>query len=313
MGAGWAATEDCRITVLQDRIEQLLNDISEETTRRKRAEAQAFTLQNDLQGLRDFYAGFESPSQDKSQETRDREADEKVVYVLHLEAMVALKAEHIRHASQIESDFVEILAESDEKYQRFLEEMQAQGFWPCGPGVITSGAQAPSSERFAQLKDFLKRRLCDKTKELVTQNLAGVTFPASYGGGDAVDQVSLIWAGILLQYMTPADGVVSQKGREVLTAIVSAIPSGLALDEAYEQQLSEWRESEEGLELIDGFNEIDEGEIRMLDIRHVLSGKYNSPDEDLFRFLYGTVNAAELCLNRNVVKSTLTENWTRFP
>jgi len=236
-------------------------------------------LQNDLQGLRDFYAGFESPLQDKSQETKDREADEKVVYDLHVEAMDALKAEHIRHATAIESDFVEVLAESHEKYQRLLEEMQAQGFWPGGPGVFSSGAQPPSSERFAQLKDFLKRRLCDKTKELVIQNLAGVTLPASYGGGDAVDRVSSIWAGILLHYMTPADGVVSQKGREVLTAIVSAIPSGLALDEAYEHQLDVWRESEEGMELINGFNEIEEGEIQMPDIRHVLSGRYNHPSD----------------------------------
>ena len=71
-------------------------------------------MQNDLQGVRDFYDGFESPLQDKSQETRDKEAHEKVVYDLHVEAMDALKAEHIRHASQIEADFVEVLAESDE-------------------------------------------------------------------------------------------------------------------------------------------------------------------------------------------------------
>jgi len=79
-------------------VASLLNDISEETTRRKRAEAQLLTTQNDLQGLRDFYAGFESPLQDKSQETKDAEADEKVVYDLHVEAMDALKAEHIAHA-----------------------------------------------------------------------------------------------------------------------------------------------------------------------------------------------------------------------
>ena len=94
--------------------------------------------------------------------------------------------------------------------------------------------------------------------------------------------------------------MVSQKSREVLTAIVSAIPSGLALDEAYEHQLDVWRESEGGMELIDGFNEIEEDKIQLLDIRHVLSGKYNHPSEEIFRFLYGTMNAAELCLNRNL-------------
>ena len=100
--------------------------------------------------------------------------------------------------------------------------------------------------------------------------------------------------------MTPADGRVSQKGREILTAIISAALSGLAIGEAYEHQLNVWRRSEEGAEIIESFNQIDETGIQMLDIRYVLSGKPPTPAEDLFRFLYDTMNAAELDMNRNL-------------
>ena len=160
---------------------------------------------------------------------------------LHLEAMNTLKAEHMAHAAAIEAEFVECFAESDAKFQRLLEEMEAQGFRSGAPGTSSSGAQASPPEVFAQLKDFLKRRMPDETKELVTQGLAGVILPAFYGGGDAVDRAVAIWAGLILPFMTPADGVVSRKHREVMTAILSAVPSGLALNEAYEHHLDVWK------------------------------------------------------------------------
>ena len=80
--------------------------------------------------------------------------------------------------------------------------------------------------------------------------------------------------------MTPADGVVSRKGREVLTAILAAVPSGLALHEAYEHHLEVWRESDEGKEVIEEFNEVDVDKFERLDIRHFLSGRYDDPSQD---------------------------------
>jgi hypothetical protein len=235
---------------LQNRINDLQNDFADETTRRKRAEAQVHTLQGDLQGLRDFYNDYESPIP-KTQETRDLDAAENTVYDLHLEAMNTLKDEHTAHVTSMETEFVETLAESDAKFQRLLEQMEAQGFRSGAPGTSSLDTQASPPEVFEQLKEFLKRRMPDETKELVNRGLAGAILPAFYGGGGAVDRAVSIWAGLIAPFMTPADGVVPRKGREVLTAILAAVPSGIALHEAYEHHLDVWRDSHEGKEVIE--------------------------------------------------------------
>ena len=69
----------------------------------------------------------------------------------------------------------------------------------------------------------------ESTQELVSRKLAGANLPPSYGDGDAVDRVLSIWAGLLISLMSPTSGVVPKKGREILTAVLAACPSGLAL------------------------------------------------------------------------------------
>ena len=167
-----------RETMLTERVDRLMTDIAEETQHRRLAEDQLLEAENNLQGLRDFYDKFESPLAPKSKETRDAEAADQVLYDLHVEAMDNLKAEHDAHIAAIEADFDKCRTEADERFQRLLEEVEAQGFRPGAPGTSSSGTQASTSEGFSQLKDFLKRRLSDDTKDLVTQGPAGVTLPA---------------------------------------------------------------------------------------------------------------------------------------
>ena len=155
------------------------------------------------------------------------------------------------HVAVIEAEFGESLADSERKFQSLLEEMEGQGFRSGAPGTSFLGTQATPPEVFELLKDFLKRRMPDETKDLVNQGLAGAILPAFYGGGSAVDRAVAIWAGLIAPFTTPADGVVSRKGREVLTAILAAVPSGLALHEAYKHHLDVWRESDEGKEVIE--------------------------------------------------------------
>ena len=94
-----------------------------------------------------------------------------------------------------------------------------------------------------------------------------------------MDRAVSLWAGVIAPFMTPADAVVPTKGREVLTAIIAA-PSGLALHEAYEHHLEVWRQSDEGQEVLGDFNNVDVNQIEPLDIRHFLSGQYDSPAQD---------------------------------
>ena len=96
--------------------------------------------------------------------------------------------------------------EAEEKYQLRLEEAEAQGFRRGTLGTSSSGAQACSSEAFRQLKDFLKRRMPDETKELMAQSFSGITLPAYYGDGDALDRICSLWAGVALPYMSRRQG-----------------------------------------------------------------------------------------------------------
>ena len=96
--------------------------------------------------------------------------------------------------------------------------------------------------------------------------------------------------------MTPTSGVVPKRGREILTAILAACPSGLALHEAYHHHLEVWRESEEGQEIIHDF---DDGRYEDWFLRF-LSGRFEDSSRDPFLFLYKTMNLAELSASRNL-------------
>ena len=80
----------------------------------------------------------------------------------------------------------------------------------------------------------------------------------------------------------------------MLTAILAAVPSGLGLHEAYEHTLEVWRQSDEGKEVIQEFNDVDVNKIEMLDIRHFLSGHYDDPTQYPLLFLCKTMNRGTL-------------------
>ena len=110
----------------------------------------------------------------------------------------------------------------------------------------------------------------------MTQGLSGITLPAFYGGGDALDRICSLWAGIALPYMSPSAGRMTDSGREMLTAVIAAAPSGLAIAGAFEHQLDVWRTTEEGIAAIEIFNNMSDDQIELLDIRNVLSGNSRS-------------------------------------
>ena len=193
-----------------------------------------------MKGLRAFYNDYESTLVPKTRETRDLEAEENRAFDLHRKALDALRTEHATHVAVIEAEFGEALAESKREYQSLVQDVEGQGFRVGAPGICSLGAHA-TPETFEHLKEFLARRMPEETQELINQGLAGAVLPASYGGGSAVDRAVSLWAGVISPFMTPADAVVSAKGREVLTAIIAAVPSGLALHEAYEHHLDVWR------------------------------------------------------------------------
>ena len=216
--------------------------------------------------------------------------------ICHLDAMSALQAEHVEHVAAMETEFMAATDAVKANFQHLLEEMEGQGYHAGATGSSTLGTQGTPPEVFARLKDFLKRRMPEETRELVNRSLAGATLPASYGNGDAVDRVLSIWAGVLAPIMTPTSGVVPKRGREILTAILAACPSGLALHEAYDHHLEVWRESEEGQEIIHDF---DDGRYEDWFLRF-LSGRFEDPSRDPLLFLYKTMNLAELSASRNL-------------
>ena len=143
-----------------------------------------------------------------------------------------------------------------------------------------------ASEAFQQLKEYLKRRMPNETRELMTQGFSGITLPAFYGGGVSLDRICCLWAGIAIPYMSPSAGRMTDSGREMLTAVIAAAPSGLAIACAFEHQLDVWRTTKEGIATIETFNNMSDSEIELLDIRNVLSGNSRSgapvtPEEDI--------------------------------
>ena len=226
-----------RETLLQERVDVLLNDLTEERRHRARAE-------DELSQVREFNNRFECPLVPKSPATRDIEEADQFASDLHAEDVTKPREECDSHVIAIEAEFDKFRAEAEEKYQLLLEEAEAQGFRRGTLGTSSSGAQAFTSEAFRQLKDFLKRRMPDETKELMAQGFSGITLPAYYGGGDALDRICSLWAGIALPYMSPEAGRMNESGRGMLTAIISGDPSGLAFAEAYEHQLDVWRKTE---------------------------------------------------------------------
>ena len=137
-----------RETLLQERVNTLMNDMTEERRLREGTEAELFPV-------REFYDLFESPLAPKSQATKDIEAADKVASDLHAEDMAKLKEEHDAHVSAVEADYDEFRADAEEKYQHLLGKAEAPGYRRGTLGTSSSGARASTSDAFRQLKDFL--------------------------------------------------------------------------------------------------------------------------------------------------------------
>ena len=208
-----------RETLLQERVDVLTNDLSEERSHRRKAE-------DELTQIREFYDQFEPVLVPKTQATKDVEQADRVASDLHMEDLAEPREQHNSHVIAIESEFDEFRAEAEAKYQCLLEEAEDQGYRQGTLGTSSSGAQASTSEAFQELKEFLKRRVPDETKELMAQGLSGITLPAFYGGGDSLDRICSLWAGIALPYMSLAAGRMTESGREMLTAVIAGAPAG---------------------------------------------------------------------------------------
>ena len=96
-------------TVLQERVDVLMNDVSEERRHRKKAE-------DELEQLRAYYDRFEPVLVPKTQATKDAEQADWVASDLHMEDLAELREQHDRHIVAIESEFEEFRAESDARY-----------------------------------------------------------------------------------------------------------------------------------------------------------------------------------------------------
>ena len=245
-----------------------------------------------MDGLKNWHDDFGSTLVRKTRETRDLELEENHQFDLHRQAMDALKKDYEARLAQLDTLCTAELQTADDRYQQLLGGAQAQGFRLGAPVSSALGARAASPEALDALKDWLKRKMPEATKELVNHGLAGTSLPPSYGDGDALDRVMTLWAGIVFPYLTPVNGVISRKGREVLAAILAAAPSGRAVHEAYEHNLAVWRESDEGKEIIEGYEAEPEDAFGQIDIRNFLIGRFDDESTDPFLCLYRTINAA---------------------
>ena len=141
----------------------------------------------------------------------------------------------------------------------------------------------------------------EATQELVLRSLGGTVLPSSYGDGDGLDCVLTLWSGIVFPYLNPTEGVVSLKGREVLTAIMAAAPSGLALHGAYDHSVDVWRNSEVGQEAIEALDsEENRDAFAKTDIRDMITGRFEDERMDPFLALYKVLNEQELEASRTL-------------
>ena len=133
---------------------------------------------------------------------------------LHAEEMAKIREDRDRRIIHLESELEELRNDSEGKYQHLLQDMESQGYRPC--------VEESTSEAFQELKNYLKRRLPTETKDMLVQGLSGMTLPAIYGGGDAVDKACSLWTGLMLLHMSPSAGRMTESGRQMLTALIAA-------------------------------------------------------------------------------------------
>ena len=90
-----------RETVLQERVDVLTNDLSEERRHRKKAE-------DELTQIREFYDQFEPVLVPKTQATKDVEQADQIASDLHMEDLAELREQHNSHVIAMESEFDEL-------------------------------------------------------------------------------------------------------------------------------------------------------------------------------------------------------------
>jgi hypothetical protein len=158
----------------------------------------------------------------------------------------------------------------------------------------TLGTPERAPNEFEKLKEWIKNRMPDQTKTLVRSALAGQTFPPAYGDGDPEDRIATLWASIAMPYVTPAQGVMSDKGVEILAAILASVPDGRALHDAYAHDLRTWRESEAGQEIIVAFDAANDYD--PLQVRDLVAGRFEDESQDPFVALKNLVNGDLIAL-----------------
>jgi hypothetical protein len=95
-------------------------------------------------------------------------------------------------------------------------------------------------------------------------------------------------------HVTPEQGVASDKGVEIMAAILASVPDGRALHDAYAHDLATWRESDAGQEIIEAFDQ--QADYDPMQVRDLVAGRFADESQDPFIALRQLVNGDLLAL-----------------
>ena len=85
--------------------------------------------------------------------------------------------------------------ESDSKYERLRDEIEAQGY------MLSLGEDTTQARE--KLKQYLKAKLPRQTVDMLGEAWSGIPLPQSFGSGDPSDKACTFWSRLVLPYMSP--------------------------------------------------------------------------------------------------------------